>query len=169
MIWAIDATAKTAQVWIQSQLLARSDASNPFPAVNGTKIYDRSLFASNTQRQFLIRIPLTESFSPGTPEVFLTNVNLDDFAFDTEGNLYGATHVYQSVIQISPEKQITTIAKAEQGMAGSTALAFGRSEHDLTSIYVTTNGGMSFLPPNEVQPGQVIRLEIGMKGLRLGA
>lgn len=167
-IWEIDAIAKTAQIWSQNKLLARSDTSNPFPAVNGIKIYNNSLFASNTQRQLLIRIPLVENGTPKTPEVFLTNVNLDDFAFDTHGNLYGTTHVYNSVIRISPEKQITTIAKAEQSMAGSTALAFGRDESDRTNLYVTTNGGMSLPLPSGIKPAKVVRLNVGIPGLILG-
>jgi putative intracellular protease/amidase len=167
-IWAIDATAKTAQIWVQDNLLARSDPNHPFPAVNGIKRYDRSLFVSNTQRQLLVRIPLDERSIPGKPEVFLTNINLDDFAFDVQGNLYGTTHVYQSVVRISPDKETTQIAKAEQGMAGSTALAFGRTRRDRTSLYVTTNGGMSLPLPTGVQPGKVVRLEVGREGLGLG-
>jgi putative intracellular protease/amidase/sugar lactone lactonase YvrE len=168
VIWEVNAIAKTAHIWIQDNLLARSDTSNPFPAVNGIKIYNGALFASNTQRQLLIRIPLAENNMPGTPEVFLTNVNLDDFAFDTRGNLYGTTHVYNSVIRISPEKQITIIAKAEQGMTGTTALAFGRGESDFTSVYVTTNGGMSLPLPTGLESAKVVRLDVGIEGLVLG-
>jgi putative intracellular protease/amidase/sugar lactone lactonase YvrE len=167
-IWEVDAIFKTARIWIQDNLLTRSDSNNPLPAVNGIKIYNDFLFASNTQRQLLIRVPLAENRTPGVPEVFLTNVNLDDFAFDIRGNLYGTTHIYNSVIQISPEKQIVTIAKAEQGMVGSTALVFGRSESDITSIYVTTNGGMSLPLPTGLEPAKVVRLEVGIKGLILG-
>ncbi len=165
-IWEVDAIAKSARIWIQDNLLTRSDSNNPFPAVNGIKIYNNSLFASNTQRQLLIRIPLAENSTPGLPEVFLTNVNLDDFAFDVRGNLYGTTHIYNSVIQISPEKQIVTIAKAEQGMTGSTALAFGRG--DRTHLYVTTNGGMSLPLPTGVETAKVVRLDVGIEGLVLG-
>jgi putative intracellular protease/amidase/sugar lactone lactonase YvrE len=167
-IWEIDALAKTVRVWIQDPLLARSDTSNPFPAVNGIKIFNNALFASNTQRQLLVRIPLVENSTPGIPDVFLTNINLDDFAFDALGNLYGTTHVYNSVIRISPEKQITTISTAAQGMAGSTALAFGRSARDLTSIYVTTNGGMSLPLPTGLEVAKVVRLDVGIEGLVLG-
>ena len=167
-IWEIDAISKSARIWIQDNLLTRSDSGNPFPAVNGIKIYNNSLFASNTQRQLLIRIPLAENSTPGVPEVFLTNVNLDDFAFDVRGHLYGTTHIYNSVIKISPEKQIVTIAKAEQGMTGSTALAFGRGEKSRTSIYVTTNGGMSLPLPTGIEPAKVMCLEVGLEGLVLG-
>ncbi|WP_339377324.1 DJ-1/PfpI family protein [Merismopedia glauca] len=163
-IWAVDAISQTARIWLEDPLLARSDASNPFPAVNGIKIYQNALFASNTQRQLLIRIPLTDDGAPGKPEVFLTNVNLDDFAFDNLGNLYGTTHVYNSVIRISPTKEITTIAKAEQGMTGNTAVAFGRTSNDNTSIYITTNGGMSLPPSTGVELAKVVRLEVGVQG-----
>jgi putative intracellular protease/amidase/sugar lactone lactonase YvrE len=167
-IWEVDVTAKTAQIWLQHNLLGRSDPSNPFPAVNGIKIYNDALFASNTQRQLLIRIPLMENKAPGNPEVFLTNVNLDDFAFDVEGNLYGTTHVYNSVIRISPDKQITAIASIAEGVTGSTALAFGRSEGDRTHLYVTTNGGMSLPLPTGVEPAKVVQLKVDIEGLTLG-
>jgi putative intracellular protease/amidase/sugar lactone lactonase YvrE len=166
-IWEIDVIAKTARIWIQDNLLARSDTSNPFPAVNGIKLYHNWLFASNTQRQLLIRIPLAENNTPKTPEVFLSNVNLDDFAFDARGNLYGTTHVYNSVIRISPDKQITAIAKIKQGMTGSTALAFGRANNS-TNIYVTTNGGMSLPLPSGIEPAKVVQLNVNVEGFVSG-
>lgn len=166
-IWDVDVAAKTAKIWMQDNLLARSDTRNPFPAVNGIKIYQNFLFASNTQRQLLLRIPLTEQGAPKTPEVFLTNVNLDDFAFDIKGNLYGTTHVYDSVIRISPDKQITILSQAEQGVTGSTALAFGQGAYK-SSLYVITNGGMSLPPPTGVAPVKIVRLDIDREGLAIG-
>ena len=58
------------------------------------------------------------------------------------------------------------IAEAEAGMTGSTALAFGKG--DSTSVYVVTNGGMSFPPPTGVEPGRVVRLDVGILGLLIG-
>lgn len=168
-IWEVDATAKTARIWLQHERLARSDSNAPFPGVNGLKIYGNTLYASNTQRQQLIRIPLTSDYAPGTPEIFLTNINLDDFAFDAQGNLYGTTHVYNSVVRIAPDGQVTIIAKAEQGMTGSTALAFGRTQGDRTDVYVTTNGGMSLPLSTGVAPAKVVRLEVGIEGLVVGS
>jgi sugar lactone lactonase YvrE len=168
-IWEIDAIAKTSKLWLQHEQLEPSKENpSPFPAANGIKICSNTLYISNTQRQYLIRVPISLDYAAGVPEIFLTNVNLDDLAFDVQGNLYAATHVYNSVVKISPQGQVTTIATAEQGMAGSTALAFGRTESDRTSLYVTTNGGMSFPLPNGVEPGKVVRLEIGIRGIELG-
>lgn len=83
---------------------------------------------------------------PTKPVVFLSNVILDDFIFDAAGNLYGATHIYNSIVKISPDKQVTIIAEQPQGMSGSTACAIKKTSTGYT-LYVCTNGGM-YLPPS---------------------
>lgn len=165
-IWEVNVATKTAQIWLEHPLLARSSPEKEFPAVNGLKIFDQVLYASNTEQMQLVKIPIVDG-RPGTPEVFLSPINLDDFAFDHQGNLYGTTHIYNSVVKISPSGQVTAIAQAEQGVTGSTALAFGSGDHDRTSLYVVTNGGMSFPPPTGIAPAQVVRLEVGIAGLPL--
>ncbi len=107
---------------------------------------------------------ITADNQPGEPAVFVTPTNIDDFAFDTDGNLYAATHIYNSVLRISPTGATTTIAQVEQGVIGSTAVAFGRSAEDVTSIYVVTNGGMFLPPPGGVVPANVVRIEVGKLG-----
>nr|WP_040698246.1 SMP-30/gluconolactonase/LRE family protein [Nodosilinea nodulosa] len=167
-IWEVDVAAQTAKIWVQHERLARSDANHPFPAVNGIKRYGDMLYATNTQRQQLLRIPIQGDHTAGTPERWLTNVNLDDFAFDVNGTLYATTHVYNSVVSISPAGEVTTIATAAEGVAGSTALAFGRTGADRTRLYVTTNGGMSLPLPTGVEAARVVGLEVGVPGLTLG-
>ena len=69
---------------------------------------------------------------------------------------------FNSVVKIAPDGAIAIIALAEQGVTGSTAVAFGRRVNDRTSLYVVTNGGM-FLPPTTgVVPAEVVRLQIGI-------
>lgn len=164
-IWEFNATQKSAKVWLEHDLLDRRSLENPIPAVNGLKIFQGVLYASNTQYQHIVRIPISSDGNPGTTEIFVQNANIDDFAFDVQGNLYGTTHIYNSVVRITPDGTMATIAEAEQGMMGSTALAFGRTERDRTAIYVTTNGGMSLPPKTGIQPAKVVRLEIGVEGL----
>jgi hypothetical protein len=162
VIWELNTVEKGYKVWLEHPYLARSSPDKEFPAVNGLKIYDNILYASNTEKMQLVKIPLQLDGQPGEPEIFLQPVNLDDFAFDRDGNLYGTTHIYNSVIKITPSGLITIIAQAEQGMTGSTALAFGQGEDDNTSIYVVTNGGMSFPPSTGLEPSKVVRLDVAM-------
>jgi SMP-30/Gluconolactonase/LRE-like region len=167
IIWQLNLPERTVQVWLEHPQLARSSPDQVFPAVNGLKIFDGILYASNTQKAQLVKIPIQPNQQPGEPEVFLNQVNLDDFAFDRQGNLYGTTHVFNSVVKIAPDGSMTTIAQLEQGMAGTTALAFGRSPSDQTCLYVTTNGGMSFPPISGIEPAKVVCLEVGIAGLPL--
>lgn len=165
-IWELDLTQGSVQIWLEHPLLARKDLDNGTPAVNGLKIFEHVLYASNTQNAQIVRIPI-QADRPGEPEIFVQNANIDDFAFDKRGNLYGTTHIFNSVVKIAPEGRITTIAQAEQGMVGTTAVAFGQSAGDRTHLYVTTNGGMSFPPPTGIESAKVVRLDVGVEGLPL--
>lgn len=161
-IWSFDLATQTVGLWLEHALLARSDESSPFPAVNGLKRFGHSLYASNTQQMLLLRIPLDASLSPQEPEIFIEGTNIDDFSFDIHGNLYGATHVYNSVIRIDCDRQTTIIAQAEQGVTGCTAVAFHGND-----LYVVNNGGMFLPPATGVEPAQVVRLAVGVTGAPL--
>lgn len=69
------------------------------------------------------------------------------------------------MVRISPDGLLTTIAKTEQGVTGSTALAFGRRAGDRAGIYVVTNGGMSLPLSTGLEPAKVVRLEVDIEGL----
>ncbi len=72
----------------------------------------------------MVRIPILEQQQAGTPTIYASNVPLDDFTFDAEGNLYGTTHPVNTVIRIARNGTRLTIAGPEQGVIGSTAAAF---------------------------------------------
>ena len=162
-IWKFDSATNQASLWLEHPLLARSNPEKPFPAANGIKRFGDTLYVSNTEKRLLLKIPVVTN-EPGEPSVFVEATNIDDFAFDTDGNLYAATHIYNSVLRITPAGATSVIAQTEQGVVGSTAVAFGRAPDDLTSLYVVTNGGM-FLPlEGGVIPANVVRLEVGKPG-----
>jgi hypothetical protein len=163
-IWLIDITQRHGSIWLEHSLLARSSSESVIPAANGLKRFGNFLYVSNTEKMLLLRIPIGITNEPGEPEIFVKQTNIDDFAFDVEGNLYGATHIYNSVVKITPDGTTTIIAQVEQGVVGSTAVAFGQTESDCTAIYVVMNGGM-FLPlPTGVLPANIVRLEVGKTG-----
>ncbi|MCC5627134.1 gluconolactonase [Nostoc sphaeroides CHAB 2801] len=173
-IWLIDVTKPSGSIWLEHPMLARSSSENVTPAANGLKRFGDFLYVSNTEKMLLLRIPVDSTDKPGEPEIFVEQTNIDDFAFDVEGNLYGATHIYNSVVRIAPDRNTTIIAQAEQGVIGSTAVAFGQTESDVydglrlrTAIYVVTNGGMFLPPPTGVVPANVVRLEVGKAGYPL--
>jgi len=158
-IWEFNTATNTAQIWLQDPMLERDTTENPTPAVNGLKIHDGVLYASNTAKAMLLKIPLQAEGEPGAIEVFVQPTVIDDFAIDPAGNLYATTHVFNSVLQIAPDGSLTTIAQADQGVTGCTALAFGTGE-TRSSLYIVTNGGMTLPPADGVQPAEVVRLSL---------
>ena len=159
-IWEVDIVQRSAQIWLEHPLLARQNPDILIPAVNGLKRFGDTLYVSNTERMSLLKIGISESSQPLSPELWLEGVNVDDFALDSEGNLYGATHIYNSVIRITPEGDITTIAQLEDGVTGSTAVALGQTQNTLKTLYVVTNGGMFLPPPTGVIPAEVVALAL---------
>ncbi|WP_375471859.1 SMP-30/gluconolactonase/LRE family protein [uncultured Nostoc sp.] len=166
-IWLIDIAQPRASIWLEHPMLARSNSENIIPAANGLKRFGDFLYVSNTEKMLLLRIPVDTAARPGEPEIFVEQTNIDDFAFDVEGNLYGATHIYNSVVRIASDRSSTIIAQAESGVIGSTAVAFGQTQSDCTAIYVVTNGGMFLPPPTGVVPANVVQLEVGKTGYPL--
>jgi hypothetical protein len=161
VIWDIDAARKTSQVWLEHEFLSRANTANPTPAVNGIKLFGGALYASNTARQLLIKIPLNGG-KAGIPVVLQKDIGLDDFDFDKQGVLYGSTHVYNNVVRVEPSGQVSILAGVEQGMAGSTAVAVQPGKGAL-AVYVVTNGGITIPPPGGVQPGKVLRIDVPTK------
>jgi sugar lactone lactonase YvrE len=161
-IWVVDTDKRSAAIWLEHASLGRADAGNPTPGVNGLKLWRGAVYASNTARQQLLRIPVVDG-AAGTPEVLLSQVGIDDFAFDAQGNLYGATHVYNSVVRITREGRTSVVAGLAEGMAGSTAVAVVPLAGHGERLYVVTNGGMSLAPAGGLQPARVVRVEIAAK------
>lgn len=100
-IWLIDIAQPRGSIWLEHPILARSNSENIIPAANGLKRFGDFLYVSNTEKMLLLRIPVDTADKPGEPEIFVEQTNIDDFAFDTEGNLYAATHIYDSVVRIA--------------------------------------------------------------------
>ena len=157
VIWRADLTQGRADVWLDHDSLARASTDNPTPAANGIKRHGDAVYVSNTARQLLVKIPVIDG-QAGAPEIVQRDLGLDDFDFDSAGTLYGATHVYNSVVRRSPSGELTVIAGLPQGMAGSTAVAYSPAGGG--ELFVTTNGGVSMPPPGGVEPGKVVRLRL---------
>jgi hypothetical protein len=75
-------------------------------------------------------------------------------------NDIAATHIFNSVVKITPKLKITVMGDEPDGLDGSTAEVFGKTDHDKDYIYVTTNGGMSLPVAGKVQNGRIVKLKV---------
>lgn len=161
VIWKIDVDAKTVEPWIQNELLEPISQSDGIPAANGLKIFDGYLYISNSARKLLMRMPISESVDVGQLEKVYENVVMDDFAFSKNGTIYSSTHG-DNVFRIQPNGDKQIIADIEQGVLGSTAVAFGETSADSEKLYVIGDGGL--FAGGELQPATIVRLDVNEKG-----
>lgn len=56
------------------------------------------------------------------------------------------------------------LAGLDEGMHGSTSAAFGRTEADRRSLYVTTTGGIIGPIDGRVREAKLVCLDIGVEG-----
>lgn len=141
-IWQFDRITQQVTPWLQHETLAPNPDMAEIPAANGIKLFDGAVYVSNSGQATIVRIPVLTDSSAGLPEVVFSGIVIDDFAFSNSGNLYGTTHIFDSVVVLTPDGQRRTIATAEQDVTGSTALAFGMTESDRQSVYVVGDGGV---------------------------
>ena len=147
------------ETWLADDIL--TPGMPRVPGANGIKIKDRAALITVSARQLLLRVPFLGDGAPGPVEVVAENLRGDDFAIGASGTLYMATHTAQTVVRLDPSGLRATLAGPNEGAAGATACAFGRSALDATALYVTTTGGLLAPYKGVVQEAKLLRLEVG--------
>ncbi|KAM5515535.1 hypothetical protein FOXYSP1_02486 [Fusarium oxysporum f. sp. phaseoli] len=121
--------------------------------VNGIRIHSGYLYFGNSYAASIYRIPMTSEGFPvkGAKPELVADVSdgvsfLDDFTFDTEGNIYAASLFDNCVVfvdTVSGTWKIVAGGVGEMTVAGATSVTFGRGEHDKGILYVTTSGAIA--------------------------
>ncbi len=165
-LWDIDLEARSAQVWLADNRLKPLGADSILPGVNGVKIHDFHVYFTNTDAAQLLRVPIRADGSAGAIELLAERFRGDDFAFDAQGALYVTTHLHAGVVRRTPDGEKIALAGWDQGLAGSTAAAFGRATGETHSLFVTTTGGIYQLNESDpIEAAKLVRLEVGASGL----
>ncbi|MCJ1335957.1 hypothetical protein MMC09_001231 [Bachmanniomyces sp. S44760] len=163
-VFAIDTQTATVKKWLQHQALNKVSEDPNYPGVNGIKMHNGYLYLSNTEARTFLRASLTEAGDAiGSVEVVHDKRLFDDFAFDAEGSAYLTTHIFNSVVKVRSDGAPSRIAGGPDDavVAGTTTVAFGRTPQDETTLYVTTNGGMTNPVHGKLEPARLLSLQIG--------
>lgn len=166
-VYSLQIPSGKVDVWLQHKVLEKINPKLPIPGANGIKVHNGYLYVSNTNGKTFLRAGITAAGAcTGDVEVLQENLNVDDFAFDSKGSTYLATHGFQSVVKLDGDGSRSRIAggPGDRTCAGTTAAAFGRTANDRTSLYVTSNGGMSNPVEGEVGPARLLRIEVDHAG-----
>ena len=156
VIWKLDTRNNSTSVWLDHELIASSQQG--MPGVNGIKMFNNHIYISNTEKMLMVKIPLNKNNSAGIPEIIAKNIFIDDFTMDKLGNIFGATHDYNSVIKITPKGEVTIIAQYDQGVAGCTCVTWEYGSNDI--LLVSAHGGMTNLDKSTVTPAKIVKLNL---------
>jgi sugar lactone lactonase YvrE len=154
-IWKITKNGK-ATLWLQDPLL---NLLNGFGA-NGVEFDRGSMFISNTDLGLIVRVEKPEDRKPPRAELFVqdpTLIGADGIAFDEMHNLYVAVDRQNTLIRISPEGTLTTLATASDGLDYPASASFDQRRGTHKLLYFT-NAGLIFNTPS------LQRLDVGVRG-----
>ena len=157
VIWSITISDDPAvTVFLNSSTLAPSIPAEQGGGlgVNGIKIGNNdTIFYTNSAKSTFHSVPVYASdhmIRPGTPKL-VTNVSIpDDFVLDNAGNAFICQQVgYDTVSFYNRSSGSLTPLVPNGSLVGPTAVRWGRSVNDRTSLYVTTNGGLGMNPAEQ--------------------
>jgi sugar lactone lactonase YvrE len=168
-IWRI-AKGGTAQLWLRDELLTGlPPALFPYPVgANGIGFYNNDLYVANTDKGLVVRIPVLQDGSPGSPEVWKTvedvlesllyhspafPVMLDGLTIDTDGNVYVAVVSRNAIVRINANdrSQETVAAYSDCPLDAPASMALNARQD---TIFITNLGMYEGLVPNpEPWPG----------------
>jgi hypothetical protein len=162
-VWKIDVHARTALAWLTGGML--TPPANGLPiGPNGVKLFRGAVYISNTGAGTLLRVPLTRDGSAGTPEVYASSFQVDDFGFGLDGSIFAATQT-GNIIRLHPNGSRTMLPT---GTLGDAAVAFGRTLFDFRDIYVVNNGGAFLGLPGGPLAASIVRLDTNVPGAFAG-
>ena len=162
-VWMVDVHARTAHAWLTGGLLAPPANGLPI-GPNGVKLFRGAVYISVTGAATLLRVPVMRDGSAGTPEVYASSFQVDDFAFGLDGSVFAATQS-GNIIRLHPNGRRSMMPT---GTLGDAAVAFGHTLFDFFDIYVVNNGGAFLGLPGGPMPASIVRLVTNVPGSLAG-
>lgn len=160
LIWKITKKGE-AEVWLQDPLLSAKTPQG-FGA-NDIEFDNGSMFVSNLEQGSVVRIKMPVDHQRPIPEVFVQDPSLvgaDGLAFDVSHNLYMAIDVQNTLVRITPDGTITTLATLNNGLDYPASTSFGQTPGERTVLYFT-NAGLIFGTPS------LQKIDVGVRGVPL--
>ena len=164
-IWRIP-KGGTAQLWLRDELLTGlAPTVMPFPVgANGIGFYRDDLYVVNTDKGLVVRIPLLQDGSPGSPEVWKTvedmpestmyqspafPVMLDGLTIDSDGNVYVTVVSRNAIVRINAvdRSQDTVAVYPNYPLDAPASMALNTRED---TLFITNLGMYEGLIPNPV-------------------
>jgi sugar lactone lactonase YvrE len=161
-VWRLHTDGRSPpEIWTDDSLL--TPVPLPLtPGPNGLQIFHDEVYVAVSDRQHIVVFPILADGSAGTGRVHASGVGLDDFAFDVQGNLYGTTDPFNTVLRVAQDGTVEVLLTAADGLDGPTATVFGVGA-DNKNLYITNAAFPFFSGPNPRRPS-LMRLSVEIAG-----
>jgi len=137
VIWRVPVSGGTPVVWASGPDLQ----SAGFLGANGLKVHDGAVWASNTDKGLLLRIPILPGGAAGTIQIAASGVTaIDDFSFTSAvgDTVLAAQNAISQVALILPDGTHTTVLTAADGLSNPSSVAVtGHTIYVTSAAYVT--------------------------------
>jgi sugar lactone lactonase YvrE len=140
-IWQAPLRGGAASVWSADPALAPGG----FFGANGLKLHDGAVWASNSDRGTIVRIPVARGGGSGHAEIRATGLaGIDDFDFTGRGTeILAAINQSSKLVRVGADGTHQTLLDAEDGMQGTTAVVVQGNR-----AYVTNGANLAGNDPN---------------------
>jgi sugar lactone lactonase YvrE len=160
-VWRVPARGGSAEIWFQSPLLEGDESFGfGFPiGANGIAYRHNAVVVGNSEGARLLHIPIEPDGTAGGGTVLAEGPALsgaDGIAFDVHGNVWVAVIVQSTIVRVSPNGDVETIATAADGLDFVSSVAFGK-KGDLWGV------NFAIGPPGGPGPA-LLRFDAGVKG-----
>ncbi|QXE33871.1 hypothetical protein KQY30_05745 [Streptomyces sp. GMY02] len=135
-IWRVPTTGGTPTAWSTAPELA----STGFLGVNGLKIHQGAVWATNLDKGTILRIPVRQDGSAGQVRTEATGLQgIDDFAFTGHGDQLLATlNGTSQVALVQPDGSHSIVLTPADGLQNPTSIALrGDTVHVTSAAYLT--------------------------------
>ena len=155
----------SAEQWLQHALLEGDGSLGSFPVgANGIALdaAGDTLYVAVTEQGTVATIPIAADGSAGAPDVLVELGTAaepmlpDGITFDAAGNLYIAAPSMNSVVRMTPEGTVATVATAGDGLDGPASVAVD----DAAGRLYISNFSIALVPAGGAGPG-VVAIAIG--------
>jgi sugar lactone lactonase YvrE len=128
-------------------------ASTGFLGVNGLKIHDNALWATNLDRGTVLRIPFGPGGESGHVRIRASDLTgIDDFAFTGHGDeILAALNGPDTVVRVRRDGTSSTVLTAADGLQNPTSVALRRGTlYVLSAAYTTSTDPNLLLAPASI-------------------
>jgi len=175
-IWRIALDGSGVESWASEPELIGGCGPAGF-GVNGVAVWEDHVYAANTDRGLLVRMPILGDGSAGAGTIVAGDNTdecepdelwgMDGIAFDAEGSVYALLVTQHKLVRIDPaDGSVEVLLTEADGLHNAASLAFGTQDDDGQSLYITNYAVLPPVPEDTLGPA-ILKFDVGVDGVQL--